>query len=59
MIFICTLSIVSACGDVDEEQGVYPYGHYEDDEMIGNVLDVNTNDMTIEVDISEWEKRDI
>ncbi|TWT00538.1 hypothetical protein [Planomicrobium sp. CPCC 101079] len=49
---------VSACGKSTGVNGEYPYGHYEDDKMIGIVWEVNENKNNIVVDISEWEKRD-
>ncbi|MBM4763749.1 hypothetical protein [Bacillus sp. B15-48] len=58
MIFIFTISFISACGESAEDNGEYPYGHYEDDKMIGSVSEVNNSGSTIVVDISEWEKRD-
>ncbi|GBG08301.1 hypothetical protein PAT3040_02880 [Paenibacillus agaridevorans] len=36
-----------------------PYGHYKDDEMIGKIGMVDIDNSVIEVDISEWHKRDI
>ncbi|GGF14986.1 hypothetical protein GCM10010954_11960 [Halobacillus andaensis] len=48
-----------ACGNPpstnDEEN---PNSHYKDDEMIGTFLEVNETKQLIEVDISEWAKRD-
>ncbi len=38
--------------------GENPYGHYEDDKMIGFVQEVDKSKDTVVVDISEWEKRD-
>lgn len=35
------------------------YGHYEDDKMIGTVFSVDLDKKQIEVDISEWVKRDV
>lgn len=35
-----------------------PFADYEDDKMIGTVLEVTKNEDKIVVDISEWEKRD-
>lgn len=50
-------SILTACLENDEETGEYPYGHYEDDKMIGFVREVNMDEKFIVVNISEWEKR--
>lgn len=36
-----------------------PYGHYEDDKMIGNLAQVELENEMVEVDITEWAKRDI
>lgn len=58
LIFIFTVSIISACGESTEDNEEYPYGHYKDDKMIGIVSEVNNSESTIVVDISEWEKRD-
>ncbi|MBB6451661.1 hypothetical protein HNQ94_000082 [Salirhabdus euzebyi] len=58
VIFLITLLFISACGKNTGDNGEYPYGHYKDDEMIGTVWEVNKNENSIVVDISEWEKRD-
>ncbi|TWT27077.1 hypothetical protein [Planomicrobium sp. CPCC 101110] len=50
--------IVSACGINTGANGEYPYGHYEDDRMIGTVSEIGEDRTSIIVDISEWEKRD-
>ncbi|MCR2807993.1 hypothetical protein [Paenibacillus soyae] len=36
-----------------------PYGHYKDDEMVGTISSINAQSRGIEVDISEWTKRDV
>src|SRR5690554_6560830 len=36
-----------------------PYGHYEDDQMIGTISKVDTDKSSLNVDISEWYKRDV
>lgn len=43
---------LTACGDK-------PYGHYEDDKMIGIVENVDAEKSQLVVDISEWHKRDV
>ncbi|WP_047984343.1 hypothetical protein [Ornithinibacillus californiensis] len=57
MLFVIALFLV-ACNENAEEGEEYPYGHYEDDKMIGDVREINKDEQIIEVDISEWEKRD-
>lgn len=47
---------LTACGSQAVENDESTYSHFEDDKMIGNVWDVST--ARVEVDISEWEKRD-
>ncbi len=49
---------ISACDKSVGDNEEYPYGHYEDDKMIGTVLEVNKSENNIVVNISEWEKRD-
>lgn len=57
---------VSACGKGPVSSGdtsshevkEYPYGHYEDDKMIGTASLANKEKNFIEIDISEWKKRD-
>lgn len=57
---------VSACGKgsgnagdaSSDEAGEYPYGHYEDDKMIGTAQAVDKEKDILELDISEWRKRD-
>lgn len=44
--------LLTACEDK-------PYGHYEDDKMIGTVENVDMDHNLINVDISEWHKRDV
>lgn len=48
--------LVAGCESSSGSPGEYPYGHYEDDQMIGIVWDVY--EAAVVVDISEWEKRD-
>ncbi|RIX50303.1 hypothetical protein D3P08_20860 [Paenibacillus nanensis] len=51
-LIICFLWVVLAgCGT--------EYGHYQDNNMIGTVQHVDLDQNVIEVDISEWSKRDI
>lgn len=50
------LLLLTACGTVTEDK---PYGHYEDDEMIGTVFSIDFDKEQLEVDISEWVKRDV
>lgn len=50
--------LLPACDDIKEEGEQYPYGHYEDDKMIGDVMEINESERIVVVDISEWEKRD-
>ena len=53
-----TILFISACSVSSGDNGEYPYGHFEDDKMIGNVWEVSRNTNSIVVDISYWEKRD-
>lgn len=64
---LLSMMVVSGCGEGEEnnsgdnssgDNGEYPYGHYEDDKMIGTASTVNNKENIIEVDISEWTKRD-
>ena len=66
-VLLVSMAVVSACGTDGEtgsdgnssgDNGEYPYGHYEDDKMIGTASTVNKTENIIEVDISEWSKRD-
>lgn len=51
-LIICNFCVVLAgCGT--------EYGHYQDNKMIGTVQHVDLDQNVIEVDISEWSKRDI
>lgn len=52
LFLIIILFALSACG-------YKPYGHYEDDKMIGIVRHVEPDNNVFEVDISEWHKRDL
>ncbi|WP_422122295.1 hypothetical protein DHX103_10825 [Planococcus sp. X10-3] len=67
LTFLLAVAVMaSACGTEGNDSGgnstgdngEYPYGHYEDDKMIGTASSVNTTENIIEVDISEWSKRD-
>ena len=58
LFFLLTISLISACGKSGGHHEEYPYGHYEDDKMIGTVSEINRGESGIVVDISEWEKRD-
>lgn len=58
VFFLFTILFISACSISSGDSGEYPYGHYEDDKMIGTVWEVNKNENSIVIDISEWEKRD-
>ena len=51
-IFLIAIALFffSACNSEN------PYRHYKDNEMIGNVLEIQ-DEKTILIDISEWEKR--
>jgi hypothetical protein len=51
-LLLCILLTLAACSSK-------PYGHYEDDKMIGNIERVELENNVVEVDISEWSKRDI
>ncbi|GGA60174.1 hypothetical protein [Ornithinibacillus halotolerans] len=57
MLVLPTL-FLTACSEDAIEGEEYPYGHYEDDKMIGEVMETNKEEGIIQVDISEWEKRD-
>ncbi|WP_096156204.1 hypothetical protein [Bacillus sp. FJAT-45066] len=59
VIFLFSVLLFSACASSTGEKGEYPYGHYEDDKMIGTVKEVQKNENSVVVNISEWEKRDI
>lgn len=48
--------LITACGT---PSGNKPYGDHKDHKMIGTVISVDLDINTIEVNISEWEKRDI
>jgi hypothetical protein len=58
VFFLFIILFISACSTSSGDNEVYSYGHYEDDKMIGTVWEVNKNENSIVVDISEWEKRD-
>jgi hypothetical protein len=51
-LVLLSLFLLSACVDK-------PFGHYEADKMIGTVQNVETDKNFLEVDISEWHKRDL
>ncbi|TFB15066.1 hypothetical protein E3U55_12500 [Filobacillus milosensis] len=57
IFFLFVISLASACSKSEGDYGDNPYGHYEDDKMIGKVLEVNKGESSIVVDISKWEKR--
>lgn len=48
---LVTILLLAACGENPYRQ------HYEDDKMIGFILEILPDIKVIEVDISEWEKR--
>lgn len=66
IVLLVSMAVASACGTDRNDSGgnstgnngEYPYGHYEDDKMIGTASSVNKTENIIEVDISEWSKRD-
>jgi hypothetical protein len=58
IICLFNVLLISACANSAGENEEYPYGHYEDDKMIGTVWEVKKSENIIVVDISEWEKRD-
>ncbi|MEH7380881.1 hypothetical protein V7138_10410 [Bacillus sp. JJ1533] len=58
VIFLFSMLYISACSKNAVDNGEYPYGHYKDDKMIGTVLEVKKSEVSVVVDISEWEKRD-
>ncbi|WP_249872646.1 hypothetical protein [Oceanobacillus saliphilus] len=58
VIFLFTMSFISACGKSEGAHESYPYGHYEEDKMIGTVSEINKSESSVVVDISGWEKRD-
>lgn len=66
MFLLIGMLAVSACGKGSEnagdassdESGEYPYGHYEDDKMIGTAWAIDKEKNILELDISEWRKRD-
>lgn len=66
VILLFIVFVISACGkgtensgeDSSGDNGEYPYGHYEDDKMIGTAWAADKTENVIEVDISEWRKRD-
>lgn len=51
-LLLCLLLTLVACSNK-------PYGQYEDDKMIGNIGRVEPENNLLEVDISEWHKRDV
>ncbi|MCR8656071.1 hypothetical protein [Paenibacillus endoradicis] len=51
-LLICILLTLAACSNK-------PYGYYEDDKMIGNIERVERANSLVEVNISEWDKRDM
>lgn len=52
LLFVFTLLVLAACSHK-------PYGHYKDDQMIGTIGRVEPDNNLLEVDISEWVKRDL
>ncbi|QHJ69139.1 hypothetical protein [Planococcus halotolerans] len=66
MFLLIGMLAVSACGKgsgsagdaSSDESGEYPYGHYEDDKMIGTAWAIDKEKNILELDISEWRKRD-
>ncbi|TAA71711.1 hypothetical protein [Planococcus salinarum] len=68
ILLLLGMLVLQACGQGGEnssgdnssgDNGEYPYGHYEDDKMIGKVWAVHDTENVIELDISEWKKRDL
>ncbi|WP_339217060.1 hypothetical protein [Ornithinibacillus sp. FSL M8-0202] len=55
---LITMLCISACSESTGDKLESPYGYYEDDKMIGTVWEVLEDEKSIDVDISEWEKRD-
>lgn len=51
-LVLLSLFLLSACVNK-------PFGHYEDDKMIGTVQNVEIDMNLLEVNISEWHKRDL
>lgn len=51
LLLLLILCLIAACNK--------PYGHYKDDKMIGTVQRVEPDNNLLEVDISEWDKRDL
>ncbi|MCG1021450.1 hypothetical protein [Sutcliffiella horikoshii] len=56
VLILFGILFLTACGSQAVEYEESTYSHFEDNKMIGNVWDVSTG--RVEVDISEWEKRD-
>lgn len=52
ILMLMSLFAILACSNK-------PYGHYKDDEMVGTVSSVKPETGIVEVDISEWHKRDL
>ena len=52
LLFLLSMLNLSACGNK-------PYGHYEDNKMIGIVQQIQPENNLFEVDISQWHKRDV
>ena len=51
-LLLCIILTLSACSNK-------PYGHYEDNKMIGNIERLELENNLVEVDISEWDKSDV
>ncbi|WP_101843529.1 hypothetical protein [Halobacillus sp. Marseille-P3879] len=60
IVILFTLSglLVACSHNHNNEAKETPYAHYEDDEMVGTVSKIDKDNNLLEVDISEWEKRD-
>jgi len=52
LLFLLITLILSSCENK-------PYGHYEDSKMIGYVQQIQPENNLLEVDISQWHKRDV
>ncbi|WP_096153276.1 MULTISPECIES: hypothetical protein [Bacillus] len=59
LLMLCLLMVLPACSsnNAGSDSTYKPYGHYEDDKMIGFVWEVDDKESWVIVDISEWEKR--
>ncbi|WP_146137236.1 hypothetical protein [Planomicrobium soli] len=58
VIWVFLLLLISACGRSIDLNEANPHRHYKDDKMIGTVWEIDNDDNSLIIDISEWEKRD-